>query len=109
MKLLTYKTVFLLALASGKCRSEIHAWLHSSVFFNRDSSKVTVAPSPASLAKNQLASTGPEAVKEVFISALSKVLDSSLAQDRTLCPVRALRFYLERTKQLRANKSLLSN
>ena len=33
LKWLTYKTVFLLALASGKRRSEIHAWTHSSVFF----------------------------------------------------------------------------
>ena len=66
-----------------------------------------MAPSSAFLAKNQLASTGPEAVKQVVIPALSKVLDSSLAQDRTLCPVRALRVYLERTKQLRVNKSLL--
>ena len=31
LKWLTYKTVFLLALASGKRRSEIHAWTHSSV------------------------------------------------------------------------------
>ena len=43
----------------------------------------------------------------MVIPALSKVLDSSLSQDRTLCPVRALRIYLEGTKQLRANKYLL--
>ena len=43
MKLLTYKTV-LVALLSGNHRSEIYVWLHSSVFFNHDGSKVTVAP-----------------------------------------------------------------
>ena len=105
MKLLSYKTV-LLALPSGNHRSEMYFWLHSSVFFNHDGSKITVAP-PAFLTKSQLPFTGPEAVKQVVIPALSKVLDSSLAQDRTLCPVRALRIYIERTKQLRANESLL--
>ena len=52
VKLLTYKSVFLLA---GKHRSETHAWLHSSVFFNHDGSKVTVPA--AFLSRNQLAST----------------------------------------------------
>ena len=74
LKLLTYKTVFLLALASGKCRSELHAWLFSSAFFNHDNSQVTLAPSPAFLAKNQLASSGPVAIKPVIIPILSKVL-----------------------------------
>ena len=31
LKHLTFKTVFLLALASGKRRSEIHAWLHENI------------------------------------------------------------------------------
>ena len=100
LKLLTYKTVFLLALASGKCRSELHAWLFSSAFFNHDNSQVTLAPSPNFWQKNQLASSGPGAIKPVVISALTKVLDSSLAADRTLCPVRALRYYIDRTKKL---------
>ena len=52
------------------------------------------------LAKNQLASSGPVPVKPVLIPALSNVLDSSLAVDRTLCPVRVLRYYLDRTKNL---------
>ena len=36
LKWLTYKTVFLLALASGKRRSEIHAWTHSSISSRRN-------------------------------------------------------------------------
>ena len=31
LKLLTFKTVFLLTLASGKRRSEVHAWTYSSL------------------------------------------------------------------------------
>ena len=31
LKCLTYQTTFLLALSSGKCRSEIHAWLNRNI------------------------------------------------------------------------------
>ena len=107
MKMLTYKTVFLLALASGKRRSEIHAWTHSSLSFKRNWSQVTLAPSPVFLAKNQLASEGPDCIKPVVIPALKPTLDKSLVEDRSLCPVRSLRFYLDRTKDLRKGKNLL--
>ena len=71
------KTVFLLALASGKRMSEIHAWAHSSVSSRRNWSEVTVSPSPAFLAKNQLASDGPDSIKPVVIPALTTMLVSS--------------------------------
>ena len=106
LKWLTYKTVFLLALASGK-RREIHAWTHSSVSSRRNWSEVTVSPSPAFLAKNQLASDGPDSIKPVVIPALTTMLDSSLVEDKSLCPVRALKVYLEKTKSMRKGKALL--
>ena len=105
LKWLTYKTVFLLALASGKRRSEIHAWTHSSVSSRRNWSEVTV--SPAFLAKNQLASDGPDSIKPVVIPALTTMLDSSLVEDKSLCPVRALKVYLQKTKSMRKGKALL--
>ena len=107
LKLLTFKTVFLLALASGKRRGEIHAWTFSSLSYKENWSQVTIAPSTTFLAKNQLASDGPTVVKPVVIPALKPHLDSSLIQDRSLCRVRALKFYLDRTKDLRKNKNLL--
>ena len=107
IKYLTLKTVFLLALASGKRRSEIHAWLASSVYFNADYSRATLSPSPAFLAKNQLASDGPACVQPVVIPALAPGLDLDLLEDRSLCPVRALRIYLDRTKDSRKDKNLL--
>ena len=107
LKLLTFKTVFLLTLASGKRRGEIHAWTFSSLSYKEYWSQVTIAPSTAFLAKNQLASDGPNAIKPVVIPALKPHLDSSLTQDRSLCPVRALKYYLDRTKDLRKNKNLL--
>ena len=43
----------------------------------------------------------------VTIPALTTIVDRQFKEDRTLCPVRALRFYLDRTKDLRGSRSLL--
>ena len=75
LKHLTFKTVFLLALGSGKRRSEIHAWLHK---------KVSLYPSPSFLSKNQLAKESPDSVAPVVIPALAPTLDKSLKGDRVL-------------------------
>ena len=107
LKILTFKTVFLLALASGKRRSEIHAWTFDSFSRKRDWSEVTFSPSTAFIAKNQLASEGPLAIQPVVIPALKPTLDPSLVQDKSLCPVRSLRYYLDKTKDLRKGKKLL--
>ena len=101
LKHLTFKTVFLLALASGKRRSEIHAWLNKNIRHQADWSKVSLYPSPSFLAKNHLAKEGPECVAPVVIPALAPTLDKSLKEDRSLCPVRALRYYLDKTQDLR--------
>ena len=64
-------------------------------------------PSPSFLSKNQLAKEGPDSVAKVVIPALAPTLDKSLKGDRSLCPVRALRFYLDMTSNLRQNKELV--
>ena len=107
LKHLTFKTFFLLALGSGKRRSEIHAWLHKNIRHQSDWSKVSLYPSPSFLSKNQLAKEGPDSVAPVVIPALAPSLDRSLRGDRSLCPVRALRYYLDRTADLRQNKELV--
>ena len=58
LKHLTFKTVFLLALGSGKRRSEIHAWQHRNIRHQSDWSKVSLFPSPSFLSKNRLAKEG---------------------------------------------------
>ena len=35
------------------------------------------------------------------------MLDSSLVEDKSLCPVRALKVYLDKTKSMRKGKALL--
>ena len=59
LKHLTFKTVFLLALSSGKQRSEIDAWLHKNI-------------------RPKLARDGPNCVAPVIIPALAPTLDRSL-------------------------------
>ena len=107
LKHLTFKTVFLLALGSGKRRSEIHAWLYRNIRHQENWSQVSLYPSPSFLSKNQLARDGPAAVAPVVIPALAPSLDKSLKEDKSLCPVRALCYYLDRTKDLRAGKDLV--
>ena len=107
LKHLTFKTVFLLALGSGKRRSEIHAWQHKNIRHQSDWSKGSLYPSPSFLSKNQLAKEGPKSVAPVVIPALAPTLDKSLKSDRSPCPVRALRYYLDGTSDLRQNKELV--
>ena len=64
LKHLTFKTVFLLTLGSGKRRSEIHAWQNRNIRHQSNKS------------------------------------------DRSLCPVIALHYYLDRTSDLRQNKEV---
>ena len=108
LKHLTFKTVFLLALGSGKRRSEIHAWVHKNIRHQEDWSNVSLYPSPGFISKNHLPKEGLGCVAPVIIPALVPTLDKSLKEDRTLCPVRALRYYLDKTKYLRAGKELVS-
>ena len=107
LKHLTFKNLFLLPSGSCKYRSEIHAWLHKNIRHKSDWSKVSLYPSPSFLSKNQLAKEGPYSVAPVIIPALAPTLDKSLTGDRSLCPVRALRYYLDRTSDLWQNKELV--
>ena len=107
LKYLTFKTVLLLALDSGKHRSEIHAWQTKNIRHQSDWSNVSLYPSPNFFSKNQLAKEGQDSVVSVDIPALAPILDKSLKFDRSLCLVRALCYYLDRTSDLRQNKEFV--
>ena len=107
LKHLTLKIAFLLALASGMRRSEIHAWVRNKVSNLGQWEKVALFPSSDFIAKNQLAREGSQSVSPVTIPVLTSIVDRQFKEDRTLCPVRALRYYLDRTKDLRGSRSLL--
>ena len=104
LKHLTLKTVFLLALGSGKRRSEIHAWLYKNIRHQENWTQVSLCPSSSLLSKNQLARDGPASVALVVIPALAPTLDKSLSGDKS---VRALRYYLDRTKDLHKGEDLV--
>ena len=107
LKHLTLKTAFLLALASSKHHSEIYAWVANKVSNLGQWEKVALFPSSDFIAKKPTS-------KRRFLKCASgdslfwiKSLDRQLKEDRTLCPLRALRYYLDRTKDLRGSQSLL--
>ena len=68
---------------------------------------VALFPSSAFIAKNQLAREGSQTVSLVTIPALTTIVYRQFKEDRTLCLVRALRYYLDRTKDLRWSLPLL--
>ena len=107
LKHLTLKTAFLPALASGKRRSEIHAWITNKVSNLDQWEKVALFPSSDFIAKNQLAREGSQSVSPVTIPALTTIVDRQFKEDRALSPVQALRYYLDWTKELRGSRSLL--
>ena len=107
LKHLTLKTAFLLALASSKRRSKIHAWVANKVSNLGQWEKVALFPSSDFIAKNQLAREGSQSVSSVIIPALTTIVDRQFKEDRTFCLVHALRYYLDGTKDLRGPQSLL--
>ena len=97
----------MLALASSKHRSKIHAWVANKVSNLGQWEKVVLFPSSDFIAKNQLAREGSQSVFLLTIPALTTILDRLFKEDRTLCLAWALRYYLDRTKDLRGSRSLL--
>ena len=98
LKPLTLKTAFLLALASGKCHSEIHAWVANKISNVRQWEKVALVPSSDFIAKNQLAREGSQSVSPLTICALTTIVDRQLKEDM---------YYFDRTKGLRGSQSPL--
>lgn len=99
LKILSYKTVLLLALATAKRVSYIHALsVHMSCMrFSPDSHAVFLRPNPAFIPKVV------GACSHVNLVAFQPPPHTSLEQQRLhkLCPVRALRAYVERTRSFR--------
>ena len=89
---LSYKTVFLVLMASGLRRGEVHAFQYNRTLIERD--RFILRTAPGFLAKNQLPSSQ---FPPVPILAMPKAADGSL-EDTSLCPYRALSLYLEKTR-----------
>ena len=98
---LTIKTLFLIAIASGQRRGTLHALCVSPGHIRWERKGVRLIPRPSFIAKNQTVSSGPV---EIFLCPLSSV--SSVEEDKVWCPVRALKWYLDRTKGCRTGEQL---
>jgi len=92
---LTRKTAFLLTLASAKRNSEVWAF-SADVAFGPDKSSATLRFLPDFIAKTQKVDKPETALNPVTIPALAPSMGPDLP-DRSLCPVRALLYYTNRT------------
>ena len=93
---LMLKTVFLLKLASGRGRNDIRALScdEKCYRFRADRGLVTLITEPGFLGKNQ---KPQDSTPRIVIPALGPMVGDH--PDRKLCLVRALKAYLERTKE----------
>lgn len=100
---LTWKVTFLLLLASGCRRGELHAIPLKGVTYPKDWAYVTLRPDPSFISKTRM-KTG-HALLPFKISSLKSVVGQE--KDRKVCPVRALQAYLRRTEKMRGDRKLL--
>ena len=87
-----------------------HVYLFATRLNHKLPLYVSPVPDPNSsdfIVKNQLAREGSQSVSPVTSPALTTIVDRQFKEDRTLCLVWALRYYLDRTKDLRGSRSLL--
>ena len=89
----------LLALATGKRRSELHALTKNVSWLNGGMRFVEVSEHPDLVGKTQVTTRGVSLFKSVTLNAL----ENADGQDALLCPVRMLEVYLDRTKQFRSH------
>ena len=91
---------FLVAIASGHRISTLHALSIEPGHIRWEPNGVRLVPRPDFIAKNQ--SPSSQSV-EIFLPSISSF--SSVEADK-MCPVRALKWYLDRTKAKRSSTSL---
>ncbi|PIK40160.1 hypothetical protein BSL78_22988 [Apostichopus japonicus] len=98
---LTKKTLFLVAVASARRRSCLHALSTKQNHIRFEGHGVRMVPDPSFIAKNQTLTFLPG---DIFIPEIKTM--SSVAEDKRWCPVRALKWYLNKTEKLRQSTSL---
>lgn len=107
IKLLSYKTALLLALASAKRVSDMHALsVHPACAqFAPDGSKVRLYPNAAYVPKVLPRSYQAMAI-ELFAFSPPPFVNEEQRRLHCLCPVRALRMYIARTQEFRQSDQL---
>ncbi len=100
--MLTVKTVFLLAASTACRRSELHALSIEPGHLRWEPGGVQLIPHIGFLTKNQSPNFSTQ---DIFVPSLSSF--SSIQEDKLWCPVRILKFYIDRTKGLHGNTTQL--
>ena len=98
---LSHKTLFLVAAASARRRSELLALSSKHGLTRLGPRGVRLIPEPQFLAKTHSSSFTP---REIFLPTLRE--SSAVAEDRLWCPVGALSWYIERTEVVRTSDRL---
>ena len=101
LELLTHKTLFLIAAASARRRGCLQALTVKPGHLRFENGGVRLIPDPQFLAKNQTSAFTPQ---EIFLPALGTI--STISEDKRWCPVRALKWYMDKTKILRNHDRL---
>lgn len=102
---ITLKCVFLLALASGKRRGELHALENKILMVNGSWDQIILKPYAGFLSKTHTATRGVGTFKEIVIPSISGA-DQVHESDAALCPVRALRRYKTVSDAYRSSKQV---
>jgi len=100
LQLVTWKTVFLVLLASGARRGEIHAIPFRNVSYDKEFRHVSMKPDDCFITKTQV-STGKR-LGTIRIPSLRHSLEPGLFKDKNLCPCRAIQHYIKRSSGLRS-------
>ena len=97
IKFATLKTVFLVAIATGCRRSELHTLARSSLVSLPNGEGIVLYPRAGFRSKNENRKNPDSIFTSVRIKALAPFLNND-DEDKRLCPVRAIKHYLARTK-----------
>ena len=97
---LTLKTVFLLALVTGKRRSEIHALSQEVRWINGDVRTVEISPVPSFMSKTHVITNGLGALRQITLNSLEEGGEEN--GDHLLCRVCTLESYMKRSTKYRS-------
>ncbi len=105
MKHLTYKTLFLVALSSARRISELHALLVQPPFMIENPLSFNLAVNPAFVRKTNTQETLDSDIElQAFLPNPTSKYERFLQR---MCPVRALKIYLDCTKEVRGKNRAL--
>ena len=106
LSFVSWKTAFLLALATSKRRSELRAF-SCKVLHSENWHRMTLQPLVEFVAKTEVPDRPETRLQPFSLDGLATFAGPDLEVDRTLCPVRATKIYLSRTGDIRESRKEL--